>query len=186
MKMGIEDAELLVKATGQGAWGKIEVDRNRIVARVADIKQFDGPANVYFTRDREQVVSGNMYATVGLRNPLRLRESTAYMVYTHLEIPQHIPAGYRGVIDPVPEMVEAGLMYMPTEIPEGTTGVVRIPVFSLRRMSIVEMAAVGYFSIEHTAPESKPNQSSTKSTQTSKSKTQQKSKKSDQTEDSTE
>lgn len=169
MKMDVTKAEKYLKATGQGAWSKIEVDRGRIITRLVDIKPYDGPSNVYFTRDREQVVSGNMYATLGIRNPFRLREMIPHMVYTHLELTKPIPKGYRGVLDPVPEMVEAGFHYMPTEIPEGTTGVVRVPVMTLRRMSIVEMAAVAYFSIESVSPQSNESGGTSKSKSSQKS-----------------
>lgn len=80
----------LLKATGGGAFSRLEFENQGVIIRIIHVKQMTGYIRMYFNQDRDQIVSGRRFEPLR-GDPFRMNEREFYKFYTNLEFVKPIP-----------------------------------------------------------------------------------------------
>jgi hypothetical protein len=147
MILKAEKLEGILKATGEGAFGKLEVENDTIVLRTMALKTTDmsGTIHIYFDEKRQQLMTGRLYDPLpsGL---LLMYPNRFYRVFTHIEVESSIPNNGYGRILLTPE-AEGVMAIMTPIIHIGYTGQIAFTVIPFRKVEMTMMTTIANLSI---------------------------------------
>lgn len=141
--MQLNNIENIIKATGPGAFGRVEYsEEGGILLRSTGIKttEIAGSVRIYtHPNTREQLISGRRFEPIG--GVWRLRPGAAYVIHTAIDFIDPIPEGFEANVELISEVYGLFILSHRTFF-SGFTGEVSYVVMPVRKIEMDSMTAL--------------------------------------------
>jgi len=141
MRLSVSKLEEKFSSVGEGAWGRLEINDEKLALRMHFVRQAEGRVQIYFNGTREQVVGhGRLFSPMTSRIPFYFRAGCSYQITTQIELVEDLPKGVVAEIIGNADLAMMGGVITSSEISKA--GAIEFGLYCTRKAELDSMVTL--------------------------------------------